>query len=352
MAIAPDMKATPWAPSRWFRPWLRQPSHVGYAMSSRLAVAGLCVTLSLVACGQTAPTTPPTTPGPALPTTPVTAPSSSPAASLDAGLPIDDAAYLAGEPFLLPVAEAGGDWVAPSARPLMVDGRPAARVAFLPASCATGDVTILVDGAPDDDWEISLREDGTKSGYTTMIWPSAQVPECASGEGRTYLQVAYRPFVPRAAIHMVASFTNITAAPAAVEVVPVFTAADATQPSLMMNGFVSMGPLPGPEHARSGQQLSATDFTRATLPDGTMPTHWGLEVTGCASTGGKPFVIRARIGGAAPIDIGSCSEGGMSNSRMSMPLPAEGTRVAVLMTGGTTKSLVRVSEFQWRGDRP
>jgi hypothetical protein len=37
---------------------------------------------------------------------------------------------------------------------------------------------------------------------------------------------------------------------------------------------------------------------------------------------------------------------------MSLPLPADGTQVAVLTAGGTTKSQVRVSEFQWRGDHP
>ncbi len=237
----------------------------------------------------------------------------------------------------------------------MTNGQQAARVAFLPASCATGDFTITSDAVPEDAWETML---GDPPGYTLTAWPAAQVPECADGHGWTHLQVGYHPFAPLEAIHLVASITNVNDAPAEVEVVPVFTSADATQPSLTSTGFVAMGPISGAEKPRSAskpREMASYDFARAILPDGTAPTGWGLTLTGCGPVGGKPpgtIVITARVGDAAPVEIATCSDGGYMSGEMSLPLPADGTRISVSTTGGTTKSQVRVSEFQWRGDRP
>jgi len=266
---------------------------------------------------------------------------------------IDDPAYLAGDGFTLSVGDAGGDWTAPSAAPVMPNGQQAARVAFLPASCASGNFTITADPAPEDAWEASLRADGDRHHYALGSWPAAQVPECANGQGRTYLEVAYHPFA-LGTIHLAVSITNVTDAPAAVDVVPVFTSADATQPWLTTIGFIALEPVSGPEKPRSpkAQEMSTSGFARTTLPDGSTPTYWGLEVTGCGPVGSKPIVITARVGGAAPVEVGTCSDGGYLSDKMSLPLPADGTQVAVLMAGGTTKSQVRVSEFQWRGDRP
>jgi len=313
-------------------------------MSSRLRVAAVTAALSLLACGPTPPTTAPATSGQ----------SASPSASGGSALRVDEAAYRVGDSFLLSIGEAGVDWTAPATAPVMPNGQQAVRVAFLPASCATGDFTITADAAPVDAWETDLQEDGDMHRYTMMSWPAAQVPECANGQGWTYLQVAYRPFATLGTIHLVASLTNVTDAPAAVEVVPVFTSADASQPPLTMDGFIALRPVAGPEKPRSAkaQPLFAGPFNKATLPDGTAPTQWGFEVTGCGPVGAKPIVITARVGGAAPIAVGSCSEGSFSNEMLPLPLPADGTPLSVLIAGGTTKSLLRVSEFQWRGARP
>ena len=330
-------------------------------MSFRLAGAGIAAALSLVACGVTPPTAAPA----ATSQTASTAPGLSPSGTLPASLPaslsasaagtlgIDDPAYLAGDAFSLSVGEAGADWTVPSLAPIMPNGQPAMRVAFLPVSCATGDFTITTDAAPEDAWETSLRAVGDSHPYEMGFWPAAQVPECANGQGRTYLQVGYHPLVALGTIHLVASLTNVTDAPAAVDMLPVFTSADATQPSLTMVGFIAFESVPGPEKPRSAsaQEMSTYDFARTTLPDGTTPTHWGFVVTGCGPVGQGSIVITARVGSAAPVEVGTCSDGSLLSGEMSLPLPVDGTQVAVLMAGGTTKTHVRVSEFQWRGDR-
>ena len=310
-------------------------------MSSRLAVTTVIAALVVVACGPT----------PA-PTAPASAPAS-PSASPDGVLPIDDASYLAGNSFRLPVGETGADWTPPSTAPVMPNGQAAVRVAFLPASCAAGSFTITMDAAPDDEWETQLQEDGTEHGYTFGSWPAAQVPECAGGQNRSYLQVAYHPFPTDGPIHIVASLTNTTGAPDAVDVVPVFTSADASQPSITASGFEALGPIPGPEKPRGATAtvLAAVDFVRTILPDGTTPTLWGYLVTGCGPVGRTPIVLTARVGTTKPVEVGTCSDGSFTSAEMSLPLPADGTRVALLMAGGTTKTQVRVSEFQWRGDR-
>ena len=340
----------------------RMSSRRGDPIGSSLAVVATFAILSLVACGPSPVPTGPAAPVASASTIPapspsvgsLASPSASASASLDGVSRIDDAAYLAGEAFVLPIGDSGTDWIAPSAAPVMPNGQQAVRVAFLPASCANGAFTIMVDPAPEDGWETSLREDSSEHPYEFQSWPGAQPPSCENGQASTYLQVAYRPFVPRGAIHLVASTNTIGDPPTPVEVVPVFTNADASQPSLTTDGFITLEPVAGPEKPRSAttQELFATDFIRATLPDGTAPTHWGFMVTGCGPVGPKPIVIAARVGGAAPIAVGSCSEGSFSAEQSSLPLPADGTHVAVFMEGGTTKSLLRVSEFQWRGDRP
>ncbi len=331
-------------------------------MSSRLAVAAIAAALSLVACGATPPTAAPATSGQTASTTPArsptgtlpASPSASPSASPDGALRIDDAAYLAGDAFTLSVGEAGADWTAPSTAPVMPNGQRAVRVAFLPASCATGNFRIYADAPPEDAWETSLRADFDEHQYTMGSWPGAQVPACANGHVWTYLQVGYRPFAPLGIIHLFVPFTSVNDATAAVQVVPVFTSADATLPWLTSTGSFAAEPVSGPEKPRSpkAREMFAEGFARATLPDGTTPTQWGFELTACGPVGPKPVIITARVGGAAPVEVGRCSDGSLLTRTMRSPLPADGTKVAVLISGGTTKSQVRVSEFQWRGDRP
>jgi hypothetical protein len=169
----------------------------------------------------------------------------------------------------------------------------------------------------------------------------------------TYLQVAYHPFAPLGIVHLSALVTNVNDAPTAVQVVPVFTSADATMPWLTSTASFATEPVSGPEKPRSkAQEMFAEGFARTTLPDGTTPTQWGFALTACGPVGPKPVIVTARVGGGAPVEVGRCSEGSILTGAMSLPLPADGTQVRVLVAGGTTKSQVRVSEFQWRGDRP
>src|SRR4029079_5815814 len=123
------------------------------------------------------------------------------------------------------------DWLTPTSPPVMPNGQPAVRVAFLPTSCATGDYVVQVgDGPPKDAWESSLQEDIDEQG-AAGIWPSPQPPGCADGLGPTYLELGYHPLTVEL-IHLATSLRNVTNAPTEIELVPVYTSADATQQSL------------------------------------------------------------------------------------------------------------------------
>jgi hypothetical protein len=323
-------------------------------MSSRLAIVAIIAALMLAGCGTTPPSTAPAsaTSAPAASELPASlAPSPSP----NAALPIDESAYLVGETFTLPVDDAGADWTAPSPVPVMPDGKAAARVAFLPSDCSTGAFRIDAEAPPKDDWETTLQDDATQQAYTFGSWPGAQLPECADGRGWTYLDVAYRPIQPIAPIHLTATVTNAIDAPTAIEVIPVFTSADATQPALATNGFASLTASAGPEKSRGAKpkRFFSTDFGGMTLPDGSTPTMWGYELTGCGGPVGEPVVaVTAQVGDTEPVEVGACSDGSFQTSHMALPIPPDGTPLTVFLAGGTNKSLVRVSEFQWRGDRP
>ena len=265
---------------------------------------------------------------------------------------IDDPSYLAGDAFVLPINDEGIDWLTPSSAPVMPNGQPAVRVAFVPTSCATGDFVVQVGlGPPKDAWEESLDEAFDEFG-SSGSWPAAERPECVEGRGRTYLEVGYHPLAP-GTIHLAAGPRNVIDAPTEVELVPVYTSADATQPSWTMASVIALEPRSGPKKLRKAtpQEVVSTTFARATLPDGTAPDHWSFRVTGCGSGGPTWIDVTARIGDEEPVAVGQCSGPSFSTAEMSWPLPAEGTPIAVLMAGGTTKSYVQVAEFQWRGDR-
>jgi hypothetical protein len=319
-------------------------------MTRRFAAVAI-LALSLVACDSTSPTASPTATGTARPT-PTTRPSTAASAEPSAAVQIDDESYLAGDAFSMPSNDEGMDWLTPTSLPVMPNGRPAVRVAFLPVSCATADFVVQVDdGPPEDAWETSLHE-GAGGQRSAGSWPAAQPPQCADGQGPTYLELGYHPLTLET-IHLAASLLKVIDSPSKVELVPVYTSADATQPSLTMTGVVSLEPQSGPKKPRktTPEEVVSTTFARATLPDGTAPNHWGFRLTGCGS-GGPTFVdVTARIGSAEPVEVGQCSDGTYSTVEMSLPLPPEGTRIAVLAAGGTTKSFVQVGEFQWRGDR-
>ena len=319
-------------------------------MTRRFAAVAI-LALSLVACDSTSPTTSPAATGTTTPESTAT-PSTAASAEPSAAVQIDEQSYLIGEAFSMPSNDQGLDWPTPTSAPVMPNGQPAVRVAFLPTSCATADFVVQVDnGPPEDAWETSLSE-GATGQSSAGSWPAAQVPQCADGHGPSYLELGYHPLALEI-IHLTASLLKVIDGPSKVELVPVYTSVDATQPSLTMASVVGLEPQPGPKKARKATpvEVASTTFARATLPDGSAPDRWGFRVTGCGS-GGPTFIdITARIGSEEPVPVGQCSDSSYSTVEMSSPLPPEGTPIAVLMAGGTTKSFVQVAEFQWRGER-
>ena len=282
---------------------------------------------------------------------PPSSPSAVPSASPNAELPVDDPAFLAGEGFTVAVGDAGSDWAVPAVLAVMPNGQQAVRVAFLPASCEA-DVKLDTDPTPDDAWEVDL-EDNDAAGYTMTLRPSAQIAECSGGQGRTYLQVGYHPLTTDGVIHLVASSPAVDGGPTEIQVVPVFTSADASQPTLAAVGSVSQGALSGPDKPRPTKPtlLFSDTFVGTRLPDGSMPTAWAIKVTGCGGGSQEMMVVSVQVGSDAPVEIGKCAEGAASSGVLSWPIPADGTRIAVLIAGGSTRTLLRVTQFQWRGDR-
>ena len=319
-------------------------------MTRRFAAVAI-LALSLVACDPTSPTISPAATGTTTPA-PTAAPSTGASAEPSAAVQIDEPSYLAGDAFSLPTNEDGIQWLTPTTAPVMPNGQPAVRVAFVPTSCAFGDFRVQVDlGPPEDVWAASLHDAASGQSFAGT-WPAAQVPECLEGRGRTYLEVGYHPLGPPT-IHLAAEAVNVSGAPSGVELVPVYTSVDATQPSLTMASATSLEPRSGPEKPRKATpvEVVSTTFARATLPDGTAPDHVGFRLTGCRTDGPSFVDVTVQIGSTEPIPVGQCADGTFSIVERSLPLPAEGTPVAVLMAGGTTKSFVQVAEFQWRGDR-
>ena len=298
-------------------------------MTRRLAAVAILAPLSLVACDPTTPTPSPaataTAPPAPIPSSSAGARSAEPSAAVQ----IDEAAYLVGDAFSLPLNLGGMDWLTPSSAPVMPNGQPAVRVAFLPTSCATGDFLVQVGLGPPKDVG---RQASVRASTETAPWVRGRRRSAGvrgrAGSGRTSSS-ATTPFPrddpPRP------SLRTVIDAPTEIELVPVFTSADATQPSLTMPSVVGLEPQSGPKKPRKAtpQEVVSTTFTRATLPDGTAPDHWGFRVTGCGS-GGPSFVdVTARIGGAEPDRVGQCWEGTFSTAEWSWPLPAEGTPIAV-----------------------
>src|SRR4051812_34464046 len=204
-------------------------------MTVRLALVAIAAAVSLVACDSTSPTVAPrvnaSSPSAAAPASTIA--SAEPSAAIE----VDDPSYLAGEPFVVPVNDDGLDWIAPASPPVMPNGEPAVRVAFVPASCAAEDFRI---GAgvrwSKDPWEISLDEAATEHASMGSP-PDVEVPECLEGRGRTYLEVGYHP-LSLGIIHLGVTLPSVTDAPTKVELVPVYTSADATQPTLAMPSIV------------------------------------------------------------------------------------------------------------------
>ena len=208
------------------------------------------------------------------------------------------------------------------------------------------------NGPPEDAWETSLSE-GATGQSSAGSWPAAQVPQCADGHGPTYLELGYHPLALEI-IHLAASLQKVIDAPSKVELVPVYTSVDATQPSLTMASVVGLEPQSGPKKARKATpvEVASTTFARATLagrngagPLGFPRDRLRLRRSLHSSTSPRGSAARSRSQSASARTVS------YSTVEMSLPVPPEGTPVAVLMAGGTTKSFVQVAEFQWRGDR-
>lgn len=134
-----------------------------------------------------------------------------------------------------------------------------------------------------------------------------------------------------------------------VTVIPVYTDVDGRQPAFAMPLNVVNDAQRGPETSRGTEPwlVSRFAFAATTLPDGTAPNRFEVALTGCES---KNFVsVSIQVGDGTPVDIGSCpGGGGVSASPREMPVPIDGTPISIRAVGGSSKTVLRVSEFQRR----
>ena len=103
----------------------------------------------------------------------------------------DRRAVLSGRRRILAADATTRDWTGstPTSVPVMPNGQPAVRVAFLPTSCARADFVVQVgNGPPEDAWETSLSESASGQG-SAGSWPAAQVPR-VRGRARSDLSRA------------------------------------------------------------------------------------------------------------------------------------------------------------------
>ena len=208
---------------------------------------------------------------------------------------------------------------------------------------------------PDDAWVSALKGDATA--YDAQSWPAPQPAQCADGEAAAgYLDVGYLPLRPGDPIGIETRVTTATGEmPSTLEVVPVFTSADATLPALDEVSTRSISAKTGAEKVLDSTKrrlLASWTFAVATLPDGSTATTWQPEITGCGSTGSKladATSLSLRVGNAEGVPIGDCANGeALSSAEQHLAVPADGTRIRIYATGGTTRTLVRITEFQWR----
>ncbi len=179
-----------------------------------------------------------------------------------------------------------------------------------------------------------------------------QVPDCAEGQGRTYLEVGYHSLAPET-IHLAAALRSVIDAPTQVE-----------RRAGLHERRCQPAVIDDDQCRRPGAAVWAEEAAEGDAAGG------GLDDV---RTGDRCRTGRLRTTGLSRDRLrfrGShirrhhradrqCRAGRsravlgreLLDRRASLPLPPEGTPIAVLMAGGTTKSYVQVAEFQWRGDR-
>lgn len=254
------------------------------------------------------------------------------------------------------IVSVGGDpttWVIPTAI-VLPDGEAAQRFALLPERCPpAGRITLLIDAPVEpDSWETSLDKDKMDAG----VWPSPAAAACDGGVmPGSFLSLGYYPATTGEPIQIAAQADQPgTELPASVSVVPVYTSVDAERPAFTETSRIVTAAAPGPEEVRSAKPrlLAAYVFAVTTLPDGTTATNWRPWLTGCGYAGEQPgriVSVSVQVGGAPAVDVGQCDGGGgITSDDLQLGLPADGTRISIFTTGGTTKFRFRVSEFQWR----
>lgn len=333
----------------------------------RGAAAALFGALLVVACGQTidpsrtanpAPSAEAPTPVPsALPTVAFVLPT--PAGSSLAAPPLVSGAaaehYFADTAHPL-VVSVGGDpatWVIP-AGVVLPDGEAARRFAFLPERCPpAGRVTLIIDAPVEPDaWETSFDADKMDAG----VWPSPGEAGCdGSVITVSFLGLGYYPATSGEPVQIAAVVDQTgTELPISIAVVPVYTSVDAERPAFTETSRIVTTAAPGPEELRSSKPrlVTAYNFAVTTLPDGTTATNWRTALTGCGYAGKQPgriVSVSVQVGGAPAVEVGQCDGGGgITSFDAQLSLPPDGTRISIFTTGGTTKSRLRVSEFQWR----
>lgn len=262
-------------------------------------------------------------------------------------------------PVMLPVDGAEATWPAayPANRPpRMPDGKLAARFTLAPRDCPVqSPVALLIRAERSSDaWEVAFAQDKT---ITSGFAPTPTDATCWNGGLLgSYLDLGYYPLGTTITLAAQSGQTP-PAVDDSVAVVAIYTSVDTEHPAFVQTHKVVVLPQPGAAHLLSDvtpRLVGTYNFSLATVPDGTKPNQAYWYLTGCGTASNvidaPPIHVLIAIGNGPITDFGNCSPDGSASTGGwgGPPLPADGTQVRLYTLGGSSKTSVRISEFQSR----
>jgi hypothetical protein len=335
-----------------------------------IATRATLLLLAAVLAGCAPAPAPAATPGPAA--TPAPTPTATPAPTATPGPTVPGVTVVAGPSasrFMTDTAHAftvsfgsPAAW-SPSPPALLPDGQPPVRFTLVPAECprqGTADISTAGLSRQPDYWADALS--ATSPRITIQSWssPIAQNAGCIGGlSAYPPLSLSWFPIAANARGATVSATSQGTAPDiTGISVVAIYTSVDAEHPVLTVAeslASATASTTPALLDAAVERPLVSLPVTARDLPDGTTATRMAAELTGCGAVpapGRTSLTVMAKVGDAAPVEIGECgSDGAMHSARTVFTLPdnpAAEVPLSFTSLGGTAADATIITIFEWR----